>query len=37
MKSVIFALVIAVSGISGFMILAATQAQADNSGPRPKD
>jgi hypothetical protein len=35
MKSIILALVLAVSGISGFVIMAATQAQANNSAPRP--
>jgi hypothetical protein len=35
MKSVILALVIAVSGISGFVLIAATQAQADNGKPKP--
>lgn len=37
MKSIILALVLAVSGISGFIIMAATQAEANNSGPKPKD
>lgn len=37
MKSIILALVLAVSGISGFVIMAATQAQAGNDSPRPKD
>jgi hypothetical protein len=36
MKSIILALVLAVSGISGLVIMAATQAQADNAAPQPK-
>lgn len=35
MKSIILALVLAVSGISGFVMIAATQAQADNGKSKP--
>ncbi len=34
MKSIILALVLAVSGISGFVFMAANQAQADNAKPK---
>ncbi len=37
MKSIILALVLAVTGISGFVMMAATQAEAQNSAPKPKD
>ncbi len=37
MKSIILALVLAVGGVSAFVMMAATQAEAQNSAPKPKD